>query len=540
MKPYIHSIRPAWLAWILCTFFFFSGLAFIPLLGIEPDEALFSLGLYEPRSELSWTHIGKTRVPIMLMSYVGAFKSWVYGPILRNLGANLWTLRIPVLLAATASILVLFGLLRRISGNRAALIGCALLAGDSIYLLTATFDWGPVAFQHLFLIGGAAALVRFFQEGSIRSLCIAAFLFGLALFDKALAIWTLSGLAVAGLATYPREIVRAITVRSVVLAAAFFILGAFPLIYYNWQTKGGTFSGNYRRDTAGIPGKAVILYRTFSHNGLFGWMTAEDAETPRPRAPKTAVERLSAAISSVSGGPRHSLFPYAFALALLVAPFAGRREFRIVVLAFLTMVIAWLQMVTNFETGGSIHHTILLWPLPHLIIAVAFAGASRRLGRYALPAAAGLTAVVALSGVLVMNEYYAKARRNGGAPFWNNGVLTLSRYFKENPPPSWVIAMDWTISNPIRLLHRGRILIGPGTDQIVKPEMNSEDREVLDRMLSNRDFVWVASLPDFEIMKGANEKLLQYAAAAGYHREVLTIIPDSHGRNVYEVYKVVK
>src|SRR3954454_5966931 len=67
LKPHNYSVRSAPLAWILCTFFFLAGLAFIPLLGIESDEALFSQGLYQPRSELFWTHIGKTRVPIMLM-----------------------------------------------------------------------------------------------------------------------------------------------------------------------------------------------------------------------------------------------------------------------------------------------------------------------------------------------------------------------------------------------------------------------------------------------------------------------------------------
>jgi hypothetical protein len=36
----------------------------------------------------------------MLMSYVGGLKSILYGPILRNLGVSLRTLREPVLLAA--------------------------------------------------------------------------------------------------------------------------------------------------------------------------------------------------------------------------------------------------------------------------------------------------------------------------------------------------------------------------------------------------------------------------------------------------------
>jgi 4-amino-4-deoxy-L-arabinose transferase-like glycosyltransferase len=484
VKPLNYSVHSKSLAGALCIFFFLAGLAFIPLLGIESDEALFGQGLYEPRSELYWTHIGKTRVPIMLMSYVGALKAWIYGPILRNLGSNLWTLRIPMLLAGTGSILLFFVLLRRISGNRAALIGCAILATDATYLLTSTFDWGPVALQHLLIVGGAAALVRFFQEGKNRSLGYAAFLFGLALFDKALAAWTISGMAAAGLLLFPREVVRAITLRTIAISTVFCVLGVSPLLYFNWMTHGSTFSGNFQRNTSEIPIKIVVLERTLAQDGLFGWMTSPDVLTEHPHTAQTALQRISQRIAALAREPRRSLLPYALVLALLVSPFAGRREFRIVLFALVTSVVAWIQMVINRDTGGSIHHTILLWPLPQMMIAVSFAGASRRLGRAAVPAVAGISAVVALSGALVINEYYVKAWRNGGAAFWTDGILNLSTYFKQNKPPGWVMAMDWGISDQIRLLHRGRVLIGPGSDQVMKPEMNDEDREALGGMLA--------------------------------------------------------
>jgi hypothetical protein len=197
-------------------------------------------------------------------------------------------------------------------------------------------------------------------------------------------------------------------------------------------------------------------------------------------------------------------------------------------------------MAINKDTGGSVHHTILLWPLPQLIIAVSLAGASRRLGRAAVPAAAGITAIVAISGALVINQYYVKAWRNGGAVFWTDGIVKLSDYFKQNKPPGWVLATDWSIADQIRLLHRGRILIGSGSDQVTKPEMNTEDREVLGRMLAMQDAIWVAHAPEFQIIPGANEKLLNFATLSGFRREPIAVIPDNYGRNVYDVYRFVK
>ena len=44
-------------------------------------------------------------------------------------------MRVPMLLAGAASVWLFYLLLRRIAGERAALIGCGLLAADSLYLL---------------------------------------------------------------------------------------------------------------------------------------------------------------------------------------------------------------------------------------------------------------------------------------------------------------------------------------------------------------------------------------------------------------------
>jgi 4-amino-4-deoxy-L-arabinose transferase-like glycosyltransferase len=475
----------------------------------------------------------------MLMSYVGALKAWIYGPLLRNLGSNLYTLRLPVVLAGAASLWLFFLLLRRIAGDRAALIGCAILATDALYLLTATFDWGPVALQHLLLIGGALALVRFFQEGRTGSLAGAAFLFGLAIFDKALAVWTLSGLGAAGLIFYPRQILRAITLRRVAVAVLMFTLGALPLILYNVDSKGGTFQGNFERNFKDVPGKAAYLFRTFPGFGLFGWMTAEDEQTPQPHTPSTPLERATARISAIAGHPRHSLFLYAFILALLVAPLGGWPTLRLVLFALVMGAIAWIQMAVNQNTGGSIHHTILLWPIPQFIVAVSFAGVSYRLGRAGIPAVAAITAVVAVSGALVINEYFVKAVRNGGAPFWTDGIYSLSRYLKDNPA-QWRFALDWSIADQIRLLHRGRVRVDSGNDQVSKEQMTDSDRAEIAKMLALPDSLYIAHTPEFEIFKGANERMLQFAAASGYRRELVAAIPDSFGRNVYEVYRFLK
>jgi hypothetical protein len=57
--------------------FLVAGLVFIPLLGIENDEALFGSAIYAP-AVLYSVHFFNLRVPLMLMSYVGALKGLLY------------------------------------------------------------------------------------------------------------------------------------------------------------------------------------------------------------------------------------------------------------------------------------------------------------------------------------------------------------------------------------------------------------------------------------------------------------------------------
>ncbi|HEY2012343.1 MAG TPA: glycosyltransferase family 39 protein, partial [Bryobacteraceae bacterium] len=497
--------------------------------------------IYRPRAELYAIHLGRSHVPIMLMTYLGALKSLIYKPIFTVFGTGIFALRVPMLLAGTVSVWLFFLLLRRIAGERAALIGCALLAVDSIYLTTVCFDWGPVAIQHLAMVGGALLLVRFYQQdghsthGGHWALAGGFFLLGLAMWDKALAIWTLSGMAIAGILTLPRQIFNATTRRRVGVALLAFTLGALPLLIYNAKNHWGTFHGNLTRDTAGIPGKARFLMES-ENRGLFGWLTAVNWQTPEPHVPHGALETASARISAVAGEPHNFPLLYAFGLALLLTPLAGRNGIRAILFALITMAVAWIQMAINANTGGSIHHTVLLWPIPELIIAISFAAASRRLGRAGIPALAVVMAVMLTSGVLVINQYHVEMLRYGGAQAWNNSIFALSDYIKGVPARN-VVCLDWGIMDPLRMLHRGRLPLLWGSDLTSKPEMTADDRAGALAILSQPDNVYIAHTKAFEFFPGVSPRLVEFAGQAGYRRTVLATISDTYGRPVYEVYR---
>jgi len=510
--------------------------AFLGQLGIENDEALFAGAFLKPYGEAYTVRIGHSRIPLMVMSYIGSLKAWLYRPLMSIFGTGLTVLRLPMILAGAASIWLFFRLLYRIAGLRAAVIGCTLLAADATYLLTVTFDWGPVALQHLLIVAGWLLLVRFYQTRQTASLFWGFCLLGVAMWDKALAVWMLSGAGVAALVVFPGRLWAVANRRRAGIATLGFLLGTLPLLVYNVENQWATFVGNISRDTSDIPGKARMLMETAKGDGLFGWMFDEQWQTPKPHAPAGVIERTSAEITSVFGHPRRHLLFYAFILALLLTPLCRGDALRAIFFALIAMAVAWIQMATNANTGGSVHHTILLWPLPQMVVAVSFAAASRWLGRAGIPAVAVMAAVLVVSGVLVANEYFFVGYSFGGGSIWSDAVFPLSNYLKSTHNAT-VYCVDWGMLDALRYLNHGRLRLRVGNDPISKKELTPEDRDAVRRILADPDGLFVAHTKDFENFEGTNRRLKTFAADEGYRLDMLTVISDRFGRPVFEVYR---
>jgi hypothetical protein len=511
-------------------FFFLAGQPFVGRLGIQTDEALFAVPVFEPQATLYSITIGHSQISLMLMSYLGGLKTLLYQPIFRHFGTGAYAVREPALLMGAASVWLFFLLLRRIAGLRAACIGCCLLAVDSLYLLTTCFDWGPVALQHLLIVGGVFLLIRFYQTMSSLSLAAGFFLLGLALWDKALAMWMLGGLAVAGIAIFPRQIWAVTGFRRVLISVAALALGALPLILYNVHTNLGTLRENTVWDTRDLRHKAHILAETARGGILLGYLNAEDWETPMPKQPAGPMEKAAAALADFDGNQSSGWMLYAFFAAVLLAPLGGPNAVRTVAFFLIAMAVAWIQMALNQHTGGSAHHTILLWPWPEAAIAVSFAAVCQRMGRAGVPAVAAVVALTGASCLLVTNEYYAKIVRNGGRPVWSAAVFRLAEQL-QHTGAAFAFCTDWGISDSITLLDRDR----PPVRNAIGAEKDPAD---LKWALSDPSSVFVGHAKEAEQMAGVNEKLVEAAEKLGYRQEAVRTIADGYGRDVFIVYRL--
>src|ERR1035441_7459685 len=94
MSAHPHRVHGSLCAGRASGVVFLAGLPFLPHLGIQNDEAIFASVLYQPRAAAFLLHIGHYRLPLMLMSYLGALKAWIYLPIFRVFGTGVPALRI--------------------------------------------------------------------------------------------------------------------------------------------------------------------------------------------------------------------------------------------------------------------------------------------------------------------------------------------------------------------------------------------------------------------------------------------------------------
>ncbi len=498
------------------------ALLFAAHLGIETDEGMVANGIY-PHADpwYSWT-IGGNEIPVMLISYLGALKVWLVHPWLDLWGPGRISLRFPSMVFGAIGLCLVFVFVDRLQGRRAAWIAALLLATDPTFLLVDVIDWGYVSLHFVFKLGAMLLLLRFHREGRAWMLAAAFFLFGLALWDKAVFLWVLFGLGVAALAVFPKEIWRQLSVRNVVIALASATAGALPLVIYNIARPLETLRANGNVVRGPVLGKAVISWWALEGRVMFGFMTAGDSG-PVPGVARHWYQSLALKLNDWIRHPHQDLMLIALAVAVLSILLLWKSDARQPMLFLLIASIAtWFAMALTNDAGASAQHVILLWPFPCMIVAIA-------LSRIPKPAALGITALLCLSNVAVIDTYYTELIRNGPALRWTDALDPLEHYLVDRHPAQIYMA-DWGMTESLNLLSEGAL------PTLLVPK----DESALENIFSSQHPVFVAHVPGSAFDPGTRAFIESTAASHGWTQEHLQTIYDQNGRPVFDVFRFQK
>jgi hypothetical protein len=541
--PNFKRIR--WPAAILPLLFFCIGLAFLPLAGIQDDEVLFATAVFQvPSSSVFHAHVFDSEIPLMLLSYLGALKSWIYFPILYRIRPSYLTIRLPVLLIGTVTVWLFIWFLERAHGRRVAWVGGVLLATDTVYLLTTCYDWGPVALQHILTLAGMALLLKFTSTGKRSTLFWGFFWFGVALWDKALFLWLFSGLAVAAVAVFPRELWSRCTPKNLGLAAAGLLLGATPLVAYNAVSNFETFRSNSSFLLSQFPSRLHALRITWDGEILWEYMVHAPWAPGFERQPETALEDVSKRVHSLVGfrDHYHNEMEPAFWAGIALLPLLWRTQARrILLFCLIAFAVGWFQMSITKNAGMGAHHVTLLWPLPQWFLAVAFVEAAawrplqwKNAGSILLATVIGFLAV---ENLLLTNEYFYQLAAYGPTKSWSDAIFRLSDELGHIQADQLVVD-DWGILHPLIALHRNRLPLVYADQSFLAPGTTAADRKWSIKVLT--EDVWIGHTQEFQQWAGDNQRIVRVAREAGLEKQMIETVPDRNGRPVFEIFRFVR
>ena len=141
-------------------------------------------------------------------------------------------------------------------------------------------------------------------------------LFWTALWDKALFLWLFSGVIVATVVVFPRELWSRCSLKNIGLAVSGLCVGALPLVAYNVASNLETLRGSASFDLAQLPLRLHSLRIAWAGRIFWDSMIHAPWAPGAPREAGTALERMSAAVRSLAGVHVHNALEPALWVAL--------------------------------------------------------------------------------------------------------------------------------------------------------------------------------------------------------------------------------
>ncbi len=507
--------------------FLFYGFLMLPMLGFESDEIMFAYDLQHPRSALGWLTIFHRDMPYMLMSYLGALKSWLYLPLFSLVHPTVWTIRTPTLLAAALTILLAGLLLYRVQDWYAALIVVSLLATDMVFQITAVFDWGPVVLQNLLLVIGLLTFLKWYRERRDIFLFLAAFTMGLQLWDKALFLWNLSGMVVAALLLAAPTIIRLWSIKRAAILLFGLYLGASLLIRFNIKHHGSTLNENTHFASAEVPEKAQFLKRALNSEGSV--LIVPNSTPAKASSPIESFALLFAGSSSEQRSTWRFGIGIVIIFAAVFAATGTQRNW--IVFFFLSGVIGWFESALTQSAGGSIHHVILFWINWYCAFALSASCLMQFWSTISKPAILALIVLLTIRGAWSENYAYANLIRFTPIAAWSSADESLASQLLQSGVKRALMA-DWGIGDVVAVRTQDKIAV------------SAKDLELNAGRFDQKGFtdcvppscVVVTHTPDQINYPLAAATLDNSLSAAGLSKVNSTTVRDSHGNGVFSVF----
>ncbi|MBO0695190.1 MAG: hypothetical protein J2P56_03715, partial [Verrucomicrobia bacterium] len=442
-------------------------------------------------------------------------KSWMLIPPVAIWGATLAVLRLTSLAYALVALLFFVLAVRLWLGLPAAIIAGVLLVSDPAYFFLSLLDWGPAIPPLLCRCAAFFFALVWWRTRKAGYLLLTGFFLGLGLFHKADFVVFLAGAGVAVACFYGMQLFPVLRARPSLIAMCGlgFLLGASPMIWRLPQIVVSTLPRHVGSDelkeklqTWGALYDGSYIERLMSSGGLFGDMFKHSSNAH-------SLLWLVLAIAMVS------------LLGICIFP-QTTKERRVAGCLLLGFV---LTTVGVFVMPGAvrIHHAVLTYPFPHLIIAAAciFLWQRRSTGliQHGTQVAILVTLFILLgSQVQAIRKTQQLLGETGGRGWWSN---VFDDFCRQNADRSdlTIVSLDWGFNEQLAFLTNGPKLLEPfWTFSTFKDALPALPREP--------QYVYLAHSPEYSLLR---YDLLYLDAARNDDRAEVQPYSDKQGQTVF-------
>lgn len=390
--------------------------------------------------------------PTFVQPYLGALKSWMLIPGFALFGASIAVLRLTTLVWTLLALLVFMLAARRALGLRVALISGILLIVDPNYFFLGLLDWGASisAFVCRFLAFWLALF--WWQRRNLLYLFLASLFLGLGVFNKVDFLVFISGTSVAAVCVYGRPIWKALrgSFSIVPIVCLGFLLGAGVMILKIGRIASLTTAAQTSTGSRELSEKLHTLIAMYDGSYFYRLMNTGGV-----------FEKMYEQPSGV-----HALLGLILALALIAGAIFARERNLVRMIGFLLLSLFLVTIGVLILPGAvRIHHAILAFPFPQLIIAVTsvflWNRESTRPVRHAMRTMIAAAILILIgSNLLAISKTETLLTETGGRGRWSNAV---ARFCEENKDRSDLViaSLDWGFNEQVAFLTDAPKLVEP-------------------------------------------------------------------------------
>ncbi len=417
------------------TAFFLYDAAFI-VLGPQQDEILWLQFISHPGSAPAAISSLLGSLPLLEMPYLGNIKYFLYRYGWPDVYGNLGALRGLPLCLTLISLVVWVDLVKRWLGAPGALYFMLLVAFNHVFWLTHICDWGPMALSNLaFAVAMNVSLGRKSPSNWAAYCC--GISIGLGLWDKLTFIWPIC-LVLSSYILIHRWTTSTAqpSLYFYFRVAAGLALGSLPLVLANLIVPAISLQTETHWDLAVIPYKLSVLWAALDGTVLYGYMTSIES-------PTQYVERLRRGFASPLPLILLVLLVMGIVKYLRRWENSSRSELDNLLRAFalsLSFILAWMIMAVRSNSGYSVHHIGLLWPVPEIVLALLIESLLRT--------SPLLKITILLSLTIAPVSFWLTLRDGGPGLYWHPEVRELATILQRKRIKT-VESADWGIALPL-------------------------------------------------------------------------------------------